>query len=55
MLVRVIKKKFGTHEVGTELEMHESTAKAVAKNGHVELIGGSEDTPPQKKRSKKVR
>lgn len=38
MKVRVISKKFGAYEVGDEIEMHESTAKAVAKHGHVELI-----------------
>lgn len=45
MLVKVIGKKFGTYEVGEQIEMHESTAKAVAKNGHVELIEGSESKP----------
>jgi hypothetical protein len=51
MLVRVINKKFGIHEVGTELEMCESTAKAVAKHGHVELLDG--DKKSEKKGVKK--
>jgi len=42
MKVKVVKKDFGTYKVGEEIEMHESTAKAVAKHGHVELIEGSE-------------
>ena len=53
MKVRVIVKKFGTYKEGDEIEMHESTAKAVAKNGHVELIGGGESVPSQKKGVKK--
>lgn len=45
MKVKVINKNFGTYKVGEEIEMHESTAKAVAKHGHVELIEGSESKP----------
>lgn len=48
MKVKVIAKKFGTYKEGDEIEMHESTAKAVAKNGHVELIEGSDDAPKKK-------
>jgi hypothetical protein len=47
MRVKVIK-KFGTHEVGKELEMHDTTARAVAKHGHIELIEGSENTQKKK-------
>jgi hypothetical protein len=45
MKVKVIAKKFGTYKQGDELEMHESTAKAVAKHGHVELLQGEEGAP----------
>lgn len=48
MKVKVIVPKFGTYKAGDEIEMHESTAKAVAKNGKVELLDG--DKPKDKKK-----
>lgn len=50
MKVKVIVPKFGTYKEGDEIDMHESTAKAVAKNGKVELIEGGE---PESKKKKK--
>lgn len=50
MKVKVIAKKFGTYNEGDEIEMHESTAKAVAKNGKVELLEGEQDKPVKKKK-----
>lgn len=39
--------------MGDEIEMHESTAKAVAKNGKVELLEDSESESKEKKGAKK--
>ena len=52
MKVKVIVAKFGTYKQGDEIEMHESTAKAVAKNGKVELLDGGEEAPKPKKKDK---
>ena len=49
MKVKVIVPKFGTYKAGDEIEMHESTAKAIAKNGKVELLDGDEPAKPKKK------
>lgn len=35
--VKVIVDKFGTYKKGDEIEMHPSTAAAVARNGKVEV------------------
>lgn len=48
MKVKVIVAKFGTYKEGDEIEMHESTARAVAKSGKIELLDG-EETPAKKK------
>ncbi len=50
MKVKVTAKKFGVYKEGDELEMHESTAKAVAKHGIVELL---DDDKESDKKSKK--
>lgn len=50
MKVTVIVNKFGTYKMGDEIEMHESTAKAVAKSGKVSLPEGGEE--PKKKAKK---
>jgi len=50
MKVKVIADKFGTYKVGDEIEMHESTAKAVAKTGKVEIIGEAETDIKKKKK-----
>lgn len=42
MKVKVIAANFGTYKVGDEIEMHESTAKAVAKHGKIAIIGEAE-------------
>lgn len=52
MRVRVIATKFGAYKEGEEIEMHESTAKAVAKNGKVEIITEGEEIEPKKKGKK---
>lgn len=52
MKVKVIVPKFGSYKQGDELEMHESTAKAIAKNGKVELLDGGEEAPKPKKKDK---
>jgi hypothetical protein len=49
MKVKVIVAKFGTYKEGDEIEMHESTAKAVAKHGKVELLDGDEPAKTKKK------
>jgi len=45
MKVKVIADKFGAYKIGDEIEMHESTAKAVAASGKVEIIDGAESAP----------
>lgn len=50
MKVKVIVPKWGTYVEGDEIEMHESTAKAVAKGGKVEIVDG--DSEPVKKKKK---
>lgn len=47
MKVKVIVPKWGVYKEGDELEMQESTAKAIAKNGKVEILDG--DSKPAKK------
>ena len=49
MKVKVIVPKFGTYKAGDEIEMHESTARAVAKHGKVEL---PEAEKPKEKKKK---
>lgn len=53
MIVKVIVPKFGTYKEGDEIEMHESTAKAVAKSGKVSLPDGDETEVTPKKKGKK--
>jgi len=52
MKVKVIVPIFGSYKEGDEIEMHESTAKAVAKHGKVELLDGSEEDAPKKAKKK---
>lgn len=50
MKVKVIVPKWGKYSQGDELEMEESTAKAIAKHGLIELPGeASDDDRPKKK------
>lgn len=48
MKVKVIVNNFGTYKAGDEIEMHETTAQAVAKAGKVEIIDGAESAPKKK-------
>lgn len=52
MKVKVIVPIFGTYKQGDEIEMHESTAKAIAKNGKVELLDGEDKEAKPKKKDK---
>ena len=39
-----VTKKWGTYKNGDELEMHPSTAKAIAEKGFVKILPGQEVT-----------
>ena len=50
MKVKVLAEKWGRYSQGDELDLEESTAKAIAKHGLIELLDGEvEETAPKKK------
>jgi len=53
MKVKVISDKFGAYKIGDEIEMHESTAKAVALSGKVEIVDTDAENAKAKKKGDK--